>query len=253
MKTESQHIEDLKIAVLAKFARTLDSPTDYDTLSLDIADITNETVSPSTLKRLFGYDKHSTSPRPSTLSTLSRYVGYVGWSNFCEQNGSADTPKFQKPGLLIHNPFILLSLFVVVCVVILLLVVLPANKQGLNSVAQSSTGYQLESTEPSVLSVDEVRKKWTTLSIHKCDSIRRYRDQMDIDKYASIVDEFYFDYVFEQMKHGVAEDIGSIESLSEYDIIEANGDIFASCQNLCVELIREISAEQLENQYNQAE
>lgn len=78
MKTEIQHIEGLKEAVLAKFARTLDAPTDYDALSLDIVNATGESVSASTLKRLFGYDKHATTPRPSTLSALARYVGSAG-------------------------------------------------------------------------------------------------------------------------------------------------------------------------------
>ena len=71
-----EHIDLLKRAIIECFGRTLDSPTDYDMLSADIRECTGETISSATLKRLFGYLKPSTAPRPSTLSVLARYVGY---------------------------------------------------------------------------------------------------------------------------------------------------------------------------------
>lgn len=81
---DTQNIESLKGHVAKAFGRTLDSPSDYDSLSLSIREKTGEYISPTTLKRLFGYVKPATVPRPSTLSVLSRYVGYAGWSDFCQ-------------------------------------------------------------------------------------------------------------------------------------------------------------------------
>lgn len=82
--SDTQNIESLKGHVAKAFGRTLDSPSDYDSLSLSIREKTGEYISPTTLKRLFGYVKPATVPRPSTLSVLSRYVGYAGWSDFCQ-------------------------------------------------------------------------------------------------------------------------------------------------------------------------
>ena len=82
--SDTQNIESLKVHVAKAFGRTLDSPSDYDSLSLSIREKTGEYISPTTLKRLFGYVKPATVPRPSTLSVLSRYVGYAGWSDFCQ-------------------------------------------------------------------------------------------------------------------------------------------------------------------------
>ena len=82
--SDTQNIESLKGYVAKAFGRTLDSPSDYDSLSLSIREKTGEYISPTTLKRLFGYVKPATVPRPSTLSVLSRYVGYAGWSDFCQ-------------------------------------------------------------------------------------------------------------------------------------------------------------------------
>lgn len=94
-------IESLKSAVRARFGRTLDSPADYDRLSLDIQEETGEPVSPTTLKRLYGYVRPATIPRTSTLSVLSRYAGYAGWSDFCEKQGkihAADVPENASSG-----------------------------------------------------------------------------------------------------------------------------------------------------------
>ena len=84
-------ITRLKEAVAGTFGKTLDSPTDFDALALSIQGKTGEYISPTTLKRLFGYVKPATVPRTSTLSVLARYVGKTGWSDFSAQ------PVHQEP------------------------------------------------------------------------------------------------------------------------------------------------------------
>lgn len=95
--SDTQNIESLKEHVAKVFGRTLDSPSDYDAMSLSIRERTGEYISPTTLKRLFGYVKPATVPRPSTLSVLSRYAGYAGWSDFCQslevRNSDSENPE----------------------------------------------------------------------------------------------------------------------------------------------------------------
>lgn len=234
MKTEQQHIEELKRAVAKRFARTLDAPTDYDALALDIASITGESVSVSTLKRLFGYDKHSTTPRPSTLSTLSRYVGYTGWSDFYgrEQMSVEPSPKRAKrtkKGLYIA----ILAMVVAILIIGILISAEPSN-----------TAYS-ESTEP--LSAEptavDIRNKWIELSVRKCDSIRTYRQELAVVEYSKVIDNFYFAYVFDEAKRGIAEDIDALEGISDEKKAVLKAEIASSCQNICVELIREIADE----------
>ena len=109
-----EHIDLLKRAIIECFGRTLDSPTDYDMLSADIRECTGETISSATLKRLFGYLKPSTAPRPSTLSVLARYVGYTGWSDFCQaqQTGPSESPD-SIPGRKIMGIGVILVLGIV--------------------------------------------------------------------------------------------------------------------------------------------
>lgn len=81
---EENSIERLKEDVLQKMGHTLDSPTDFDYLALQVKNVTGEDISSTTLKRLFGYIPSQGSTRKSSLSILARYLGYTGWSNYTE-------------------------------------------------------------------------------------------------------------------------------------------------------------------------
>lgn len=86
-----RHIENLKQEIGLKFGRTIESAADFDLLSSAIQQATSETISPSTLKRIFGYVRSDAAPSATTLSILSRYVGYAGWSDFCRNYIPSET------------------------------------------------------------------------------------------------------------------------------------------------------------------
>lgn len=69
-------IEELKSLVEKKYSRRLSTTTDFEEFSVVLKKSRQETVSPSTLKRMWGYvhDTHKT--RKFTLDILARYVGY---------------------------------------------------------------------------------------------------------------------------------------------------------------------------------
>ena len=76
---KKRHIENLKKEVVRKFGRTVEAAADFDTLSMAIQQGISETVSPSTLKRVFGYVKYDAEPSATTLSILSRYETQTEW------------------------------------------------------------------------------------------------------------------------------------------------------------------------------
>ena len=67
-----------------------DSPKDFDKLSQQIFFKTEEMVSPSTLKRLWGYIDSASSPRSYTLDVLARFLGYRDYEAFKVDNEHAD-------------------------------------------------------------------------------------------------------------------------------------------------------------------
>lgn len=78
-------LDKMKTLVLQKLKHTLDSPTDFDYLALQINKVTGESVSSTTLKRIFGYIPSDNTPRRSSLSIIARYLGFSGWSAYAER------------------------------------------------------------------------------------------------------------------------------------------------------------------------
>jgi len=90
-----EDVERLKAAVELKCGRKILTPKDFYFLSTYIVEQQHETVSVSTLKRLWGYIQTSSVPRRSTLNVLSRLLGFPDWDTFClnAQNlGQLDSP-----------------------------------------------------------------------------------------------------------------------------------------------------------------
>lgn len=59
------------------------TPKDFLCLSLDITKKTGRTVSVSTLKRIWGYICYYSNPSKQVLDTLSMFVGYDDYIDFC--------------------------------------------------------------------------------------------------------------------------------------------------------------------------
>ena len=83
------YIEKLKQMLKTKFGRDMKTPADFSDLSDDIRDkLKCNTMSATTLKRLFGYIKYDKDISLSSLSLLARYLGYSGWNAFCMNDKS---------------------------------------------------------------------------------------------------------------------------------------------------------------------
>lgn len=79
MSDKQLELSFLKQAVEKQFDRRLSTSADFNALAEEMED----RVSPSTLKRLWGYVGMQVTPRTFTLDALSRYVGFRDWRAFC--------------------------------------------------------------------------------------------------------------------------------------------------------------------------
>lgn len=77
-------LSSLRNDVNRQFGKRLETATDYIRLSEAIAESKAGYISPSTLKRFWGYvrDGYSTR-RTTTLDILARYIGYGGFNIYC--------------------------------------------------------------------------------------------------------------------------------------------------------------------------
>lgn len=86
LHNQKQHVmQQLLSLVRQKLGRTLESPADFECLSEQIQHSIGEYLSPTTLKRLFGYIPQTGTPRPVTLSIMARYAGFAGWQDYLDK------------------------------------------------------------------------------------------------------------------------------------------------------------------------
>lgn len=97
---EEKYIEHLKICVEATTGKKIKTPKDFTYLSEQIFNRLHIMLSPTTLKRLWGYLNEDNKPRISTLSIISQFVGYRNWENFCE---SAATESSLQSNLILSR------------------------------------------------------------------------------------------------------------------------------------------------------
>lgn len=81
-ESQQKNIESLKKALETAAEMKFDSPKAFETLRRFIYNRTGEYLSKTTLMRIWGYVKEPLNTRQSTLSVLSRAVGYKDWEDF---------------------------------------------------------------------------------------------------------------------------------------------------------------------------
>lgn len=77
-------INYLMSLVEQKFRKCVKTSTDFNALASEIECETGESVSASTLKRMWGYVNMNPVPRQSTLDILAKYIGKDNFKSFCE-------------------------------------------------------------------------------------------------------------------------------------------------------------------------
>ena len=85
MEIKENDIALLRQKIEEKSGRQMLTPKDFDYLSDCVFEECRQKISPTTLKRLWGYLSEVATPRISTLNILSQFVGCQDWESFCRQ------------------------------------------------------------------------------------------------------------------------------------------------------------------------
>jgi len=84
-------IEHLKLQVEKKYGKALNTSADFEHFCEFLGNTQTQTVSASTLKRMWGYVADGHRPSTNTLDTLAVYLGYKHFKHFCTHEES-NTP-----------------------------------------------------------------------------------------------------------------------------------------------------------------
>ena len=82
--SQQQAKAQLREAVESTFGRKMQGHKDFTHLADDVLEKLQQYISPTTLKRFWGYLSEPVEPREETLDILSRYVGFDDWKSFAE-------------------------------------------------------------------------------------------------------------------------------------------------------------------------
>lgn len=82
LQKTSPEINELKKRIEDDLNRKMLTPNDFFFLSNAIQERTRQTISPATLKRLWGYVEGTDQTRNSTLDILSKFLGFDSWNDF---------------------------------------------------------------------------------------------------------------------------------------------------------------------------
>ncbi len=95
----SMKVELLKKEIERATGQRLKAAGDYEQLSVLVQKRTQRRLSPTTLKRLFGYlHNEEVTPRISTLDVLARFVGYDDYDAFCTGGNDGEAQSNIVPG-----------------------------------------------------------------------------------------------------------------------------------------------------------
>lgn len=83
-------IKRLCLVIEETLGYKISTPRDFSCLSKIIFTRHHVQISPTTLKRVWGYLKENTETRILTLNILSRFIGYKDWDEYCQSNNSID-------------------------------------------------------------------------------------------------------------------------------------------------------------------
>ena len=82
MEYRDEDIQRLKEKVEIVAGKSIKTPRDFNFLSKQVEGFTGESLSASTLKRVWGYVDTESKQSKFTLDTLAQMVGYASWDNF---------------------------------------------------------------------------------------------------------------------------------------------------------------------------
>lgn len=91
MSDDKHNIESLLALVERRVKHPLSTISNLNQLVVEIKESTSESLSISTLRRLFGMVETAHEPSISTLDILSRFVGYRTWQHFVARDGDSES------------------------------------------------------------------------------------------------------------------------------------------------------------------
>jgi hypothetical protein len=182
MTTQEQYIERLKELVVAEFGRNITATEDCIALSNAVNENVGIVIDVESLEQLFTVENSHTAPRPVMLSSLARYVGFTGWSDFCTARDITPADDVDRLPIVRRWGVIILTAVAVITVIISAIVLISRGA------SDDDEGLNVDSR------VRSVESAWVSRTSERCNSLRAYYNENDAERYNQRVDKYISKY-----------------------------------------------------------
>ena len=223
MTTQEQYIERLKELVIAEFGRPILTTDDCIALSNAVLESVGISIEHESLEQLFIAEGYA-APRPLMLSSLARFVGYTGWSDFCTAGDI--TPSEDKDALPIVRRWGVIGLTAIAVIIVVISIVA--------LVSSGNSGGDDESVDSRFRNVEQL---WLSRTEERCNTLRTYYNEREAHRYNQRVDKFIDRYEIVLEKH-VKNDLKDYAIQNKItvdnDTIDQTAEIIIeNCLNMC--------------------
>lgn len=232
MTTQEQYVARLSTMVVQKFGRQIVTLEDCEALGDAVALVTNIKLDGRAFAPLFLDSAKATAPRPVTLSTLTRYLGYSSWGDFCNTTIPVPNDKTDLVSPPRHWGVIILT-------IVAIIVVITAATLLLRGSSHDTTTHNPDMG----IIANEVSERWLARTIEHCNTLRAHNESAD---YSRRIEAFIDEYSNE-LYTGIEADIRTTADMRGVDISAADALIYSdsiasSCKAMCRALYSEIES-----------
>lgn len=226
MTTQEQYVERLKEMVVVEFGRPITTTEDCVALSDAVLECVGVGVDIESLEQLFILN--TITPRPLILSSLARYVGFTGWSDFCTARDVIPADDRDKlPVVRRWGIIILTALAVVVVLVSAIMLISRGGGDADDALAVDSRFRNIEA-------------KWLASTSERCNTLRTFYNEDQPQRFNDGVDRYivkYSEFLTKSVKSDVESYVVQYKITVDNDTIDQTTEIIIE---KCLKMVEDI-------------
>lgn len=225
MTTQEQYIERLKELVVSTFGRPIQTHDDCIALSNAVLETVGISVDIDSLEQLFITCDSHVAPRPLMLSSLARYVGFTGWSDFCTARDIMPADDSDRLPIARRWGVIALTAAAVAIVIISIIVMISSGNDHTSDERMVDSRFR------------NIEQEWLSRTMERCNTLRGYYNNNETERYNSNVDTFIERYevvLQKRVKNDIEEYAIKNKITVDNDTIDQTAEIIIDkCLNMC--------------------
>lgn len=226
MTTQEQYVERLKEMVVVEFGRPIATTEDCVALSDAVLECVGVGVDIESLEQLFILN--TITPRPLILSSLARYVGFTGWSDFCTARDVIPADDRDKLPVVRRWGIIILTALAVVVVLVSAIMLISRDGGDTDDALVVDSRFR------------NIEAKWLASTSERCNTLRTFYNEDQPQRFNDGVDRYivkYSEFLTKSVKSDVESYVVQYKITVDNDTIDQTTEIIIE---KCLKMVEDI-------------